>query len=255
MVTVSRYSSCGSVSRRLPARHDGRPPVSGFTLIELLVVISIIALLVALLLPALKQARESAQAIKCGANQRQIGTAFYAYANDFDGHLPVLDYWRPSNTAPFYTWDQAAAPYVNIELPAPNTRVAGSIYDCPVTAEALAAGPARPGYTVNSMLAELVIGGLPNEPSTKRAFLPPRAEYINNAARKVMLFDSTSSWTSADYNIINDETFGLRYGPFIPSIFTEIHLDDANVLMADGHLERGTFRGDYNTRPQWRRAD
>lgn len=61
---------------------------SGFTLIELLVVISIISLLVAILLPALSAARESARSVQCLSNQRQIVIAQSSYVADEDGYLP-----------------------------------------------------------------------------------------------------------------------------------------------------------------------
>ena len=63
-----------------------------FTLIELLVVISIIALLIALLLPALQLARDEARVAVCGSNMRQLGIAFQSYAIDHDGYLPPHGY-------------------------------------------------------------------------------------------------------------------------------------------------------------------
>ena len=62
-------------------------PNHGFTLIELLVVVSIIALLIAILLPALGKARQSARAMQCMNNLRQIETAHYAYLTENKGQL------------------------------------------------------------------------------------------------------------------------------------------------------------------------
>ena len=60
---------------------------SGFTLIELLVVISIIALLIGVLLPALSGARESARVLKSKSDLRQLITGYTAYQNDYQGHV------------------------------------------------------------------------------------------------------------------------------------------------------------------------
>lgn len=58
-----------------------------FTLIELLIVIAIIAVLIGILLPALRGGREQGRAVQCLSNQRQIGMAQQFYADEFDEYI------------------------------------------------------------------------------------------------------------------------------------------------------------------------
>ena len=82
--------------RRRPSDVLSRRPVHGFTLIELLVVISIIALLVSILLPALGRARESARAVDCSTKQNQMHLAWAMYADDHDDRISRV----------FHNWDE-----------------------------------------------------------------------------------------------------------------------------------------------------
>ncbi len=80
MYTTETYPAIKKVSQM-----KSRP---GFTLIELLVVISIIALLISLLLPALAKAKEEALSIQCLANLRSLGQIDTEYTNVYEGNLP-----------------------------------------------------------------------------------------------------------------------------------------------------------------------
>ena len=103
------------LERRLPgACFNG----AGFTLIELLVVIAIIALLVSMLVPTLKNAKELARKAACMARQHSLGPAFGVYWNENNFHNPL---WREANADGSYNfwntyWPWAMRPYVGLSV-------------------------------------------------------------------------------------------------------------------------------------------
>jgi prepilin-type N-terminal cleavage/methylation domain-containing protein len=81
------------MGRKINSRGNGR----GFTLIELLVVVSIIALLVSILMPALGKARRQTRRVVCTAQMKQYGIATNEYAHNNNGYVPYLN-------SPAYPW-------------------------------------------------------------------------------------------------------------------------------------------------------
>jgi prepilin-type N-terminal cleavage/methylation domain-containing protein/prepilin-type processing-associated H-X9-DG protein len=123
--------------------------IRGFTLIELLVVIAIIAILAAILFPVFAQARESARAISCLSNMRQIGLGLRMYSQDNDeifpsnrmGYTTIGDQTADPLYEGGFNWRNAIQPYLKNK----------GILSCPSNPAA------RPGG----------LGGFPPEDSTK----------------------------------------------------------------------------------------
>ena len=100
----------------------------GFTLIELLVVIAIIALLMSIIVPALRKVKETARIVICGNNLKQIGIGAGSYAADNDSIMPppAARVGRPSVLNRYQT-DTVVYPYLGPYLPL------GETYNCPAS--------------------------------------------------------------------------------------------------------------------------
>ncbi|MBI1338499.1 MAG: prepilin-type N-terminal cleavage/methylation domain-containing protein [Phycisphaera sp.] len=106
-------------------------PLHGFTLVELLVVITIIALLIAIFLPALQRAKYQAKLVVCKANLHQVGVGMFAYVSDNNGWYPVGEVPRQWSTELTFQYESnniklMILPYFGNDL---------SVFLCPVVGE------------------------------------------------------------------------------------------------------------------------
>lgn len=211
----------------------------GFTLLELLVVIGIIAVLVALLLPALSHAREKARSTKCQSNIRQLCTATLAYVADHGGKFPkAYDTEITSGSVINRSWDFVTVTTASSSEVKPGALMGrytdGKIYQCP-SFQGVSPGTEDPftGYNYNTSY----IGHGQFEAITE----PARIGQVKNPARCALFGDGEYSVGANKYMRapFSDVEGGGDGDPSVRCAGTQgfRHLGRTNVGFCDGHVE------------------
>jgi prepilin-type N-terminal cleavage/methylation domain-containing protein len=105
--SASKRLSCRMCIRMVPSRRHNRPTFAGFTLVELLVVIAIIAVLMGVLVVAMKNAKAIGKRIQCGVRLNGLGKAFSMYLTEYDPSMPTLEDPAYDSIQHYYTYRRA----------------------------------------------------------------------------------------------------------------------------------------------------
>ena len=213
-----------------------------FTLIELLVVIAIIAILAAMLLPALNKARAKSKAIACTANCKQLGTALISYTMDKAGYLTVS--LSPDSTARSGFWSRELAPYVGITgnldavglVKYSDSRLVSGVFRCPsYTDEMIVAATG----TADSIYCAIGYGWNQQMGARDHTSSPFRMKIqkVRHPSRKVMLGDTTD-WFKSTSNALRTIYPESTYSePYPNPCIGNRHSGGVNMVLGDGHVE------------------
>lgn len=206
---------------------DSRRPEQGFTLIELLVVVSIIALLIAILLPTLGQMRSTAYATVCKSNLKQQGIGLFAYFSDYDHLFPYAKTfsWQYSTEDPSMPFLQnVMAQYIEGDVPGLKVSPA---FQCPSIVAGRGAewlqNDTASHYRYNTDMAIRYGSSMPLAPPTTRY-----ESLISPTEARVTYDTAFSNWY--DNGVASGEPFAHE----------DVSLA-VNVLHADGHVEDMRF--------------
>ncbi len=230
-----------------------------FTLVELLVVIAVIGILAGLLLPALTKARARAMEVKCAANLRSWGQAFYLYASDYNGYLPHAD--DEGRNSPPFTYDarhpEHECCYVDVLPPymgqrpwrnyANGQKPTGGVWQCPLarplpdSAYSASFKPSSQGYhsyVMNSYLEQDFLFGLPYGGSLQPSFL--KLEFCASTSKTILMFEQTLD-PSQGYGQAGGFNIAGCYTAEDARALGERHRHmgglGSNVLYLDGHVD------------------
>jgi prepilin-type N-terminal cleavage/methylation domain-containing protein/prepilin-type processing-associated H-X9-DG protein len=205
---------------------------AGFTLIELLVVIAIIAILSAMLLPALASAKQRAWTISCNSNLHQISVGMTLFADDNNGLYPKSGGTIPWNSAngdaPTNGWTQQITSLVG------NTNV----YRCPGNVQLPVANQSPFDYFNGARAAFVATGG--DASVNTRIIQFPVAYVLSGDTIDNGLYFATNDCDKDDYsqNCVGGPANGT------PAVSWQAHRKGQNVLFADGHSR---WYNGYNT--------